>query len=229
MSDGSAQRPARNSHSPARNSHSNDPGHGAPQSDRQSGSPGAGVDSSFAPQDIVPRLKVFLDLVAREMALAIRYDISTPSEPEGDESGRAQEDGSASQKSGVAQDETGLLVQFSGEDEEILLARSGELLLALEYLAHRWLRLPPALHDHVRFECGDFRANRLEELKLSARVAAQRVRETGQPFPFNPMSSRDRRTIHLELTGAPGVRTTSEGSGDRRHLVIYPATPPSRK
>lgn len=228
MSDGSAQRPTRNSQSPARNSHSNDRAHGSPQSDRQSGSQGAVVDSSFAPEDILPRLKAFLDLVAREIALAIRYDISTASEPEGDESGRAQ-DGSASQKSGVARDETGLLVRFSGEDEEILLARNGELLLALEYLAHRWLRLPPALHDHVSFECGDFRANRLEELKLSARVAAQRVRETGQPFPFNPMSSRDRRTIHLELTGAPGVRTMSEGSGDHRRLVVYPATPPSRK
>ncbi len=100
----------------------------------------------------------------------------------------------------------------------------GNCLLALEHVAHRWLRLEPALHDRVRFDCGDYRATRLEELKLSARVAAQRVRETGQPFQFNPMSPRDRRIVHLELNGAPGVRTISEGSGDRRQLVIYPAT-----
>jgi predicted RNA-binding protein Jag len=37
------------------------------------------------------------------------------------------------------------------------------------------------------------------------------------------MSSRDRRIIHLELNDAQGVRTVSEGSGDRRQLVIYPA------
>ncbi len=61
-------------------------------------------------------------------------------------------------------------------------------------------------------------------MKLSARVAAQRVRETGQPFQFNPMSPRDRRIVHLELNGAPGVRTISEGSGDRRQLVVYPVT-----
>jgi spoIIIJ-associated protein len=54
-------------------------------------------------------------------------------------------------------------------------------------------------------------------------VAAQRVRETNQPFRFNPMSSRERRIVHLELNGAPGVRTVSEGAGDRRQLVIYPA------
>jgi predicted RNA-binding protein Jag len=37
------------------------------------------------------------------------------------------------------------------------------------------------------------------------------------------MSSRERRIIHLELNGAAGVRTMSEGAGDRRQLVIYPA------
>jgi predicted RNA-binding protein Jag len=227
MSDGSAQRPARNSHSSAKSSHSNDRAHGAPSADRQDGSPGGVADPGLALEELLPRLKAFLDLVAGEMALVIQYDISTTSESESDDRGRAQEDGS--EKRRAAHGETGLLVRFGGDDEEILLARNGELLLALEYLAHRWLRLPPALHDGVRFECGDFRAHRLEELKLSARVAAQRVRETGQPFPFNPMSSRDRRTIHLELNGAAGVRTTSEGSGDHRHLVIYPASPPSRK
>ena len=78
------------------------------------------------------------------------------------------------------------------------------LLLALEHIGHRWLRLDPRLHDRVRFDCGDYRASRLDELKLSARVAAQRVRETGQAFRFNPMSPRERRLFILELTGAAG-------------------------
>ena len=88
-----------------------------------------------------------------------------------------------------------------------------------------WIRACTIACD---FDCGEYRATRLAELKLSARVAAQRVRETGQPFQFNPMSSRERRIVHLELSGAAGVRTESEGSGDRRQLVIYPATPPPR-
>lgn len=117
-----------------------------------------------------------------------------------------------------------ILVSFEGPDQGLLLERNAELLLALEHIAHRWLRLDPSLHDRVRLDCGDFRATRLEELKLSARVAAQRVRETGQPFRFNPMSSRERRVIHLELNSASDVRTVSEGSGDRRQLVIYPAS-----
>ena len=150
-------------------------------------------------------LKRFLDLIVREMQLAIEYEI------------RSQ--GGADAKP----EDAGLEITLRGADQDLLLERHAELLLAIEYLAHRWLRLHPRLHDRVRFDCGDFRATALEELKLSARVAAQRVRETGQPHRFNPMSSRERRIVHLELTGAPGVRTMSEGSGDRRQLVIYPA------
>jgi spoIIIJ-associated protein len=157
----------------------------------------------------VPRaleqLKIFLDLTVREMNLEIKYDISSVPAAE-------QRDGND------------VTVAFHGADQELLLERNAELLLALEYLGHRWLRLDPRLHDRVRFDCGDYRATHLEELKLSARVAAQRVRETGQPFHFNPMSPRERRILHMALTGAAGVRTESEGSGDRRQLVIYPST-----
>jgi spoIIIJ-associated protein len=150
-------------------------------------------------------LKRYLDLALREMELAIAYEISTPA------------------TIGGAADETDIVVAFSGDDQELLLERDAELLLALEHVGHRWLRLDPRLHDRVRFDCAEYRSQRIDELKLSARVAAQRVRETSQPFRFNPMSPRERRLIHLELTGAQGVRTVSEGAGDRRQLVIYPA------
>ena len=145
-------------------------------------------------------MKRFLELAVREMSLALEYDISSP----------------------AASGETEIVIAFHGPDEALLLDRDAELLLALEHVAHRWLRLDPRMHDRVRFDCGDYRATRLEELKLSARVAAQRVRETGQPFRFNPMSSRERRVVHLELNGAADIRTVSEGAGDRRQLVIYP-------
>lgn len=147
-------------------------------------------------------LRRFVDLAIREMGLELQHEISTPA--------------------GGGTDEPSVIVAFRGADEELLLANQAELLLALEHIAHRWIRLDPRLHDQVRFDCGDYRATHLDELKLSARVAAQRVRETGQAFRFNPMSARERRIIHLELTGAPGVRTVSEGMGDRRQLVIYP-------
>jgi spoIIIJ-associated protein len=164
----------------------------------------AGPEPKLDAARAVVEARRFVDLAIRDMGLSLEYEITQPA-------------------SEGAPGQTDVVVMFRGEDEPLLLERNGELLLALEHVAHRWLRLDPRLHDRVRFDCGEYRATRLAELKLSAKVAAQRVRETGQVFRFNPMSSRERRIIHLELTGAPGVRTISEGSGDRRQLVIYPA------
>lgn len=175
-------------------------------------------------------LRRFLDLAVRELGLAIECDISAAAVPaarsDGSSAGALDDEQPDLQPAAepARVNEPEISISFRGEDAELLLERNAELLLALEHVAHRWLRLDPRLHDEVRFDCGDYRAVRLDELKLSARVAAQRVRETGQPFRFNPMSPRERRIIHLELTGAPGVRTVSEGIGDRRQLVIYPAT-----
>ena len=116
-----------------------------------------------------------------------------------------------------------IIVTFDGADREFLLERGAEVLKALEHLAVRSLRLDPQLHDRLRFDCANYRADRIAELKLSAQVAAQRVRETHAPFQFNPMSARERRIIHLVLRDQPGVRTCSEGVGEERHLVIYAA------
>jgi spoIIIJ-associated protein len=114
-------------------------------------------------------------------------------------------------------------VDFSGEDQELLLLHNAELLQALEYIALRWIRLDPQLFDRVRFDAGGYRGLRIEELRLSAHVAAERVRETKAPFRFNPMSARERRIVHLALQEETGVRTASEGDGEERQVVVYPA------
>jgi spoIIIJ-associated protein len=147
-------------------------------------------------------LKSYLDTILRAGHFHLTYQIA------------AQE--------GAAGSNGEIVVQFDGPDRDLLLERNGELLQALEHIAVRWLRLDREFHDRVRLDCGTYHADRLAELQLSAKVAAQRVRETRSPFRFNPMSSADRRIIHLALQGAAGVRTTSEGAGDRRHVVILP-------
>jgi spoIIIJ-associated protein len=114
-------------------------------------------------------------------------------------------------------------VEFSGADQELLLQHNAELLQALEYIALRWIRLDPQLFDRVRFDAGGYRAMRIEELRLSAHVAAERVRETKAPFRFNPMSARERRIVHLALQEEAGVRTSSEGDGEERQVVVHPA------
>jgi len=116
-------------------------------------------------------------------------------------------------------------VEFQGEDVAILTARNGELLLALEHIAAKTLRLEPEEHDLIRFEAAGFKANRDWLLRQSAEMAVAQVRRTGRPYAFSPMSSHERRMLHLALADS-GLHTASEGEGPLRHLVLHPAPQP---
>jgi spoIIIJ-associated protein len=167
-------------------------------------------DGKVDREALAAELRRFLDLVIGQTRLELGYDIHL----------RSQNAGSTAEPEVESAE---VLVVFRGRDQDLLLERNAELLQALEYIAMRWLRLDPHYYDHVRFDAADYRALRIEELKLSARVAADRVRETRTPFRFNPMSARERRIIHLVLKDQPGVRTASEGAGEQRQVVVYPA------
>ncbi len=116
-----------------------------------------------------------------------------------------------------------ILVDFAGPDSVLLLDRGGELLRALELLALEMLHLPSGEHEKISFDCQNQRSLRLEELRMAAAVAAEKVRKTGTPFHFAPMSSRERRIVHLALRDHADLRTESDGEGLRRCVVLYPA------
>jgi len=124
---------------------------------------------------------------------------------------------------GSVEGEAEIFADLDGKDNELLMARSGEVLKALEHIAFRALGLEPIFHEKIHLDCGGFRALRFEELRMTARVAAERVQTTHQPFRLNPMSSRERRIVHLALKDLPGVRTESVGTGEERQVVIHPA------
>jgi len=115
-----------------------------------------------------------------------------------------------------------ILVDLSGADSPLLLENGGELLRAFEHVSLEMLRLAPDEHEKVNFDCQNFRSARLSELRLAADVAAERVRETSMPYAFAPMSSRERRILHLALRESEDLRTESAGEAAQRYVVVYP-------
>jgi spoIIIJ-associated protein len=121
-------------------------------------------------------------------------------------------------------------VRFGGSDVELLLENRAELLLSLEHLSMEALRLPIEDHSLISFDANDYRLLRVEELRMSALAAAEKVKRTHAPFHFNPMSSRERRIIHLALRDEKELRSESVGFGPNRAVVVIPAdmpTPPA--
>jgi spoIIIJ-associated protein len=152
-----------------------------------------------------PRIDSFLKTVLRDGGFDLKYEIS--------DAGPAEDDFETPD----------VVVKFTGPDVDLLLANKAELLLALEHATMEMLRMPSEDHSRLSFDANDYRLLRIEELRLSAMTAAEKVKRTGVPFKFNPMNSRERRVIHIALRNEHEVRSESLGSGPQRQVIVYPA------
>lgn len=159
----------------------------------------------YTVDDVAPRLRDFLNTLARDGSLELKFDIVPGEHMHPDF------------------EDPEVVVRFSGGDTDLLLANRAEVLLALEHLAMEMLRIPAEDHSRICFDANDYRVLRIEELRLSAMTAAEKVKRTRVPFHFNPMSSRERRIIHLSLRNESGVRSESTGAGPHRQVVVMPA------
>ena len=119
-------------------------------------------------------------------------------------------------KQGIA----GEVLDIEGRDAELLQAQTGELLEALQHLINQVFGR--SLTGSARLVCDvhGFRATREAELQAMANHAANRVRQTGTAFTFEPMSANERRIIHLTLADSPDLFTESIGEGPERKLRI---------
>ena len=114
-----------------------------------------------------------------------------------------------------------IYVECKGPDADLLTDHDGEVLRALEHVAAKILALESEEHDRVSFDANGFKAERAEDLKEAAEDGIDAVEDTGEPFHFAPMSSRERRMLHMFLVDSE-LQTASSGEGPRRHVVLYP-------
>jgi spoIIIJ-associated protein len=164
------------------------------------------LTQKYSVHETGPRIEQFL----RQIIVAAGFSLSFKLEP-GDNSNPEFEN-------------PDLLIKFQGDDVDLLLANRAELLLALELVTQEMLRMHSDDHSRVSFDANDYRALRIEELRISALAAAEKVKHTGTYFRFNPMNSRERRVVHIALRNEPEVRSESCGTGPQRGVVIYPAS-----
>jgi spoIIIJ-associated protein len=162
-------------------------------------------DTVYTVEEHGERIREFLSMIIERGRLALSFTVAPPKHHDPDF------------------DRPDIAVDFSGDDIDELLANRGELLLALELLTLEMLKVPSDHHSRISFDCNGYRLLRMRELRLTAETAAERVIKTNKPFAFNPMSSRERRVLHLALRNQTAVRSESASSPHGRYLVIYPA------
>ncbi|HEX6718941.1 MAG TPA: R3H domain-containing nucleic acid-binding protein [Pyrinomonadaceae bacterium] len=121
-------------------------------------------------------------------------------------------------KRGIA----GEVLDIEGDDADLLQQQTGELLEALQHLLNQVFGRSLTGGGRLVCDVNGFRATREAELQAMANLAANRVRQTGMPFTFEPMSANERRIIHLTLADSEDLFTESIGEGSERKLRIGP-------
>ena len=95
-------------------------------------------------------------------------------------------------------------------------------LRALEHVirAIAYKKLPE--NTNFILDINNYRKSRANYLIEQARTAAIRVKESKKPEALWPMSSYERRLIHVELAPHTNVLTESIGKEPNRRVVIKP-------
>ncbi|NSW86890.1 MAG: Jag N-terminal domain-containing protein [Syntrophobacteraceae bacterium] len=104
----------------------------------------------------------------------------------------------------------------------LLIGKRGKTLNALQYLVTKILQREVGENVSVIVDTENYRSKRELSLTELARQLSDKVKKSHRPLTTGPMSSQDRRIIHLALKEDQEVRTKSKGEGTLRRVVIYP-------
>jgi spoIIIJ-associated protein len=123
----------------------------------------------------------------------------------------------------IREDEDSVYLNLSGADRPFLLSSAASLLNSIEYLLNKVFRIGKEDAPGIVADSDRYRQHRESELVLLAQMASKKVIASRKPLSLQPMVPRERRIVHLALTGIEGVRSQSEGEGDNRSITIYPS------
>ncbi len=121
----------------------------------------------------------------------------------------------------IDQNDRELVATVAGDDLGILIGRHGQTIDALQYLANAVMHRKGE-DVEVVIDAQGYRERRARMLHDVAIKAAAEARRTGAAVELEPMTSVERKIIHVRLKELDGVRTESAGVEPNRHVVVLP-------
>jgi spoIIIJ-associated protein len=110
----------------------------------------------------------------------------------------------------------------SGGDLGLLIGRHGQTIDAIQYLANAVVHRRQEESVEVVIDAEGYRDRRERALCGVADRAAAEAMRSGRPVALEPMTSVERKIVHLHLQEMEGVGTSSEGVEPNRHVIVLP-------
>jgi spoIIIJ-associated protein len=124
----------------------------------------------------------------------------------------------------VDEEDDRIVLDIVCDQAERVIGRRGQVVDALQHLVGKMTyrdRSAPRGKPIV-VDADGYRAKTIERLESLAQRMADKALETKEDVELNPMSPHDRRIVHMALAEVEGVTTRSEGTGDRRRVIVIP-------
>lgn len=114
-------------------------------------------------------------------------------------------------------------VSIKGNHMGILIGKKGQTLNSLQYLLNVIMRRQfTGFKGRVIVDIENYRERRKTSLEKLASDTAERVMKMKKEIELEPMSSYERRVVHLTLKKYPRVNSYSKGEEPRRKVVVAP-------
>jgi spoIIIJ-associated protein len=124
----------------------------------------------------------------------------------------------------VVEEADRVVLDIECEDVERVIGRRGQVVDALQHLVGKVASQGRAAEAGrvIVVDAGGYRAKHVERLQQLAERMSEKALRGGSAVALNPMTAHDRRIVHMRVAEIAGVETRSEGSGEQRHVVIFP-------
>jgi len=119
-------------------------------------------------------------------------------------------------------DEGEIILDIVGGDLGILIGRHGKTLDAMQTLVSALTNRAVNRRYPVLVDVEGYRSRRRVKLEDIAKRTADRVARQGRPVKLRPMSSYERKVVHVALRDDRRVVTVSEGEEPFRQVVVTP-------
>jgi spoIIIJ-associated protein len=129
---------------------------------------------------------------------------------------------SANYDESSTEDRRVIQVDVRGDDLSALIGRRAETLSAFQHVASLIVGKQTKHWVQLIVDVEGYRSRREKQVRQLARRMADQVTKTGRKTTMEPMSSSERRVVHIELRGHPAVTTESTGEEPYRKVVILP-------
>ena len=121
----------------------------------------------------------------------------------------------------IEENEEQLVFQIHTQESAKLIGSRGDSIRALNHIVKKAFENSK---DRVHFliDVNGYRMKKINDLKESAKILAERARSLKYNVEMNPMSGYERMIVHSALADEPNIRTESHGEGrDRRVVISY--------